>query len=161
VKVVLVRVDDRLIHGQVVVGWTRTVGATRIVVADDEAAADAMRQMLLRMAAPPGVQVSILPVEEAARQLAAGAFAGERVMVIVRSPVALVRMRELGFLFDEVNVGNVAMGPGRVRLTKEVAATPDELEAWKELDRAGVALVARWLPGGAAGDFNRAVRAHG
>lgn len=158
-RIVLVRVDDRLIHGQVVVGWTRTVGATRIVVGDDEAAADSMRQMLLRMAAPPGVEVSILPVDEAARQLASEAFPNDRVMVIVRSPVALVRMRDLGFLFTEVNVGNVAMAPGRVRLTKEVAATPEELEAWNRLDQCGVSLVARWLPGGTATDFNHVVRA--
>ena len=58
--IVLVRVDDRLIHGQVAVGWTRTVGANHIVVANDEVARDATQKSLLKLAAPVGVKVSTL-----------------------------------------------------------------------------------------------------
>lgn len=156
--IVLVRVDDRLIHGQVAVGWTRTVGATRIVVANDEVAKDATQKALLKLAAPVGVKVSILSVADAAALLAGPKVAKDRVMVLVRDPQSLLGLMDGGVELTKVNVGNVRMAPGRVRLTKEVAASPEELEAWKELDRRGVILEAVWLPGGAVTDFNNVLR---
>ena len=83
-KIVLVRVDDRLIHGQVALGWTRTVGATHIVVANDEVANDKTQVMLLKMASPTGVKASILSVEDAAKKLVAKAFKRDKVLVLVR-----------------------------------------------------------------------------
>ena len=159
-KIVLVRVDDRLIHGQVALGWTRNVGATHIVVADDEVARDNTQKMLLQLATPVGVKSTVLSVSEAAAQLAAGKFGNDRVMVIVRGPHALLGLIEGGVSLTKVNVGNVRMAEGRERLTKEVAASPDEIEAWKKLDALGVKLEALWLPGGSAMDFNQVIRSH-
>lgn len=157
-SIVLVRVDDRLIHGQVAVGWTRTVGATHIVVANDEVARDATQKALLKLAAPVGVKVSILSVADAAALLAGPKLAREKVMVLVRDPQSLLGLMEGGVELTKVNIGNVRTAPGRVRLTKEVAATPEEIEAWKELDRRGIVLEAIWLPGGAVTDFNGVIR---
>lgn len=159
-KIVLVRVDDRLIHGQVVVGWTRTVGANHIVVANDEVARDSTQKALMRIAAPVGVKVSILPVAEAAAVLAGGRLGGDNVMVLVRDPQSLLGLLQGGVTLSKINIGNVRAAPGRERLTKEVAASLEEIEAWKALDRAGLVLEAIWLPGGAVTDFNKVVRAH-
>lgn len=158
-KIALVRVDDRLIHGQVVLGWVRMVGATRIVVADDDAAKDEMQKTLMQFAAPTGVQTSIVPVEEAGAALAHDGFPDDTVMVLARGPRELVRLMAAGVPLTKVNVGNVRAAPGRERLTKEVAAGPDDLAAWQALDAAGVTLEAVWIPGGAVTDFNRVVRA--
>lgn len=158
-KIALVRVDDRLIHGQVVLGWVRMVGATRIVVADDDVAKDEMQKTLMRFAAPPGVETSIVPVDEAGEALAHDGFPDDTVMVLVRGPRELARLMAAGVPLTKVNVGNVRAAPGRERLTKEVAADPDDLAAWQALDAAGVVLEAVWIPGGAVTDFNRVVRA--
>jgi mannose/fructose/N-acetylgalactosamine-specific phosphotransferase system component IIB len=158
-KIALVRVDDRLIHGQVVLGWVRMVGATRIVVADDDVAKDEMQKTLMQFAAPPGVETSIVPVDEAGAALAHDGFPDDTVMVLARGPRELVRLMAAGVPLTKVNVGNVRAAPGRERLTKEVAADPDDLAAWQALDAAGVALEAVWIPGGAVTDFNRVVRA--
>jgi len=159
-KIVLVRVDDRLIHGQVAVGWTRTVGATHIVVANDQVAKDNTQKMLLKMATPIGVKSSILSVADAAAQLAAEKFGNDKVIVLVRDPQSLLGLMEGGFTLDKVNIGNVRMAEGRDRLIKEVAATPEEVDAWKKLDEAGVSLEAMWLPGGQSTNFNQVIRAH-
>ena len=153
------RVDDRLIHGQVVLGWVRMVGATRIVVADDAVAKDEMQKTLMRFAAPPGVETTIIPVDEAGAALAHDGFPGDTVMLLVRGPQELVRLMAAGVPLTEVNVGNVRAAAGRERLTKEVAADRDDLSAWQALDAAGVALEAVWIPGGNVTDFNRVVRA--
>jgi mannose/fructose/N-acetylgalactosamine-specific phosphotransferase system component IIB len=145
-KLVLVRVDDRLIHGQVVLGWTRAVSANRIVVADNATANDSMQQTLLKMAAPSGVKVSILTTDEAGEQLSSSTFKGENVMVLVRGPEALLDLRTAGVEFSKVNVGNVRSAEGRKRITKEVHASPEELHAWKQLADQGITLEAQWVP---------------
>ncbi|MHB1651019.1 MAG: PTS system mannose/fructose/N-acetylgalactosamine-transporter subunit IIB [Desulfitobacteriaceae bacterium] len=160
-KIVLVRVDDRLIHGQVVVGWTRTVGATHIVVANDEVAKDNTQKMLLKMATPVGVKATILPVAEAAALLTAEKFGSDKMLVLVRDPQSLLVLMEGGVKLDKVNIGNVRMAEGRERLTKEVAATPEEMKAWRKLDEKGVELEALWIPGGSATNFNQVIRTHG
>jgi mannose/fructose/N-acetylgalactosamine-specific phosphotransferase system component IIB len=157
-KVVLVRVDDRLIHGQVVVGWTRTVGGTNILVANDEVANNSMQRTLLKMAAPAGVKATILTVEEAAKQLNEQKFYGENVIVLVRDPQSLVRLIEAGFNLKKVNVGNVRAAQGKIRLTKEVHASEVEIEAWKKLDEFGVVLEAQWLPDQPKTNFNDVIK---
>lgn len=160
-KIVLVRVDDRLIHGQVAVGWTRTIGASHIVVANDDVAKDNTQKMLLKMATPVGVKSTILSVDEAAALLAAEKFGNDKVLVLVRDPKSLLRLIEGGVKFDKVNIGNVRMMDGRQRITKEVAATSEEVEDWKQLDQAGIKLEALWIPGGSATNFNEVIRKQG
>lgn len=160
-RVVLVRVDDRLIHGQVAVGWTRTVGATHIVVANDEVAGNPAQRTLLKMATPAGVKATILTVAEAGRHLAEKKFTGDNVLVLVRDPQSLVKLMEAGFKPDRVNIGNVRALEGRKRLTKEVHASPEELTAWKALNAAGIALEAQWLPDQPKTNFNQVLREQG
>ena len=143
---VLIRVDDRLIHGQVLLGWTRSLGVDHAIAADDATAKDPMQTALMKMAAPTGMGISVLPVREAAERLMAGDFDRSKVLLLVRGPQSLLVLREVGLTFDRANVGNVRSAPGRRKLTKEVFASPDDIEAWKQLHAAGVALEAQWLP---------------
>ncbi len=145
-SIVLIRVDDRLIHGQVLMGWTRALDVDHALVADDQAANDPMQEPLMRMAAPTGLTVTILPVDEAATSLQDGRYQRDRMIVIARGPDTLVRLHKAGLEFAAVNVGNVRSGAGRAKLTKEVHASPEELEHWRYLDDAGVELNAQWLP---------------
>ncbi|SDD32599.1 PTS system, mannose-specific IIB component [Paenibacillus sp. UNCCL117] len=157
-KIVLVRVDDRLIHGEVAVGWTRILGATHIVVANDQASTDNTQKMLLKMATPVGVKSTVLSVADAAQQLSAAKFKNDKVLVLVRDPQSLLGLMEGGLNLEQVNVANVRMAEGRQRITKEVAASPEEIAAWKELDRRDVKLEARLLPGSAPNDFGKIIR---
>lgn len=159
-EVVLVRVDDRLIHGQVAMGWTRTVRANHILVANDQVASDKTQQMLLKMATPVGVKSTIVSVANAATILRENKLGRDRVIVLVRDPQSLLGLIEAGCTIEKVNIGNVRMTDGRERLTKEVAATPEEIKVWKQLDQSGVQLEAIWLPGGPATNFNQVIRAH-
>ena len=156
---VLIRVDDLLFHGQVLIGWTRALGVDHALVADDQAAADPMQGPLMRMAAPTGLTVTILPVDEAAAALQDGRDHRDRMIVIVRGPDTLVRLYKAGLELTTVNVGNVRSGEGRTKLTKEVHASAEELELWRFLDSAGVELSAQWLPDQRRTHLNPLVRA--
>lgn len=143
---VLIRVDDRLIHGQVLMGWTRSLRVDHVIAADDATAKDPMQTTLMKMAAPTGLGVSVLPVADAARKLLAGELDRAKVLLLVRGPLALLELREAGLTFDKVNAGNVRSAPGRKKLTKEVFASPEDIAAWKHLIADGVSVEAQWLP---------------
>ncbi len=94
--VVDIRVDDRLIHGQVAGLWTNRLAATRIMVIDDEVANDNAQKELLRMVAPASVNTSIITEEKAFNNLSANRYAGQRVFVLVKSPLVLKRLFDRG-----------------------------------------------------------------
>ena len=82
-ELALLRIDDRLVHGQVVIGWIPHLKAQAVVVASDAAAADATQTMLMEMAMPEEVALHVLPVEEAARRLQDG---GDRRRALALAP---------------------------------------------------------------------------
>lgn len=133
----LVRVDDRLIHGQVVAIWLKALGAKRILIVDDKTARDEFLREILVLAAPPGVPVEVHDVAagtERARQLVSDP---EPAFVIMRSPITALRMREAGVEFPLLNVGGIGAGPGRKTLYRNISASPEELEAMRQLEALG------------------------
>lgn len=133
----LVRVDDRLIHGQVVAIWLKALGAKRIVIVDDVTAKDDFLREVIELTAPIGVPVEIHDLAsgtDRVRQLAAHP---DPAFVILRSPVTALRLREAGIEFPVLNVGGLGAGPGRKPLYRNISASPDELEAMRQLERMG------------------------
>lgn len=133
----LVRVDDRLIHGQVVTIWLKALGARRIIVVDDRTANDAFLREVLELAAPAGTPVEIHDLAsgtERARELLAD---DEPAFLLVRSPVTALRLREAGVEFPLLNVGGLGAGPGRKPLYRNISASPEELEAMRQLEAMG------------------------
>lgn len=146
-SVLLARVDDRLIHGQVVVGWARALEADCLVVANDAVAADPMQRTLLPMAVPPQMKVAILRLTEAADAVARGLLPGKRVILLFASlPDAAQFVRSGGPLKD-LNIGGIRLAPGRQVLRTAVALGPEDVAAARELSAAGTALTLRMVPG--------------
>ncbi len=154
--IALIRVDDRLIHGQVVVGWTQALGIQQILVADDATAANPVQRDLLLLAVPGGVTADVLPIADAAAVVRASQ-SHVPTIVLVKGPRELLALYRAGLPMDVVNVGNVHTAAGRRRLTKEVHATDEEIAIWRELASAGVRLEAQWLPGQARTDLGKLV----
>ncbi|QKV75888.1 PTS sugar transporter subunit IIB [Amycolatopsis sp. Hca4] len=137
-----VRIDNRLIHGQVTVAWTRRLGVRRLVVCNDDVAADDLQRMLLPQAAR-GLPTDVLTVEATL-----AGEAGAEVMIVVKDPADAFRLVEGGLRPEVVNVGNVAPrpGPAYTMVTRSVAVTADEADAYRKLAAAGVPLVTQLLP---------------
>ena len=144
-----VRIDNRLIHGQVTVAWTRRLGVRRLVVCNDEVAADELQVMLLPQAAR-GLPTDVLSVEATL-----AVEAGADVMIIAKHPEDVFRLVEGGLRPEVVNVGNVAPRPGdsATMVTRSVAVTADEADAYRKLAAAGVPLVTQLLPHDKPADF--------
>ncbi len=143
----LVRVDDRLIHGQVVAIWLRALGARRIVIVDDRTARDDFLREILELAAPPGVPVEVHEVEAGIERVRGLANDPEPVFVLMRSPVTAVRLREAGIEFPLLNVGGIGAGPGRKPLYRNISASPEEIAAMQALERMGTKVELRIVEG--------------
>lgn len=147
--IVLFRVDERLIHGQVVVGWGGPLHADRIVVADDEIAASPWEQELYALGVPPEMEAVFLPVAEARDALAAWRADPRRVIVLVRDVAGAERMAAGGGLKgEEVNLGGIHHAEGRAAVLPYLHLRPDEREALGRIAAAGATVAARDLPAG-------------
>jgi PTS system mannose-specific IIB component len=133
----LVRIDDRLIHGQVVAVWLRALGAARIVIVDDNTARDEFLREVLTLAGPPGVPVEVLGVADGTARCIELAAAPEPVIVLVRAPRTVLAMRQAGVPIDVVDLGGMGAGPGRKRIHKTISVSPDELRELRELEELG------------------------
>jgi D-glucosaminate PTS system EIIB component len=133
----LVRIDDRLIHGQVVAGWLRALGAKRIVIVDDATARDDFLREVLTLAAPQGVPVEVLGLADGAARCLELASTPEPVIVLARSPRTIVGLRQAGVPIEVVDLGGMGAGPGRRRLHKTISVSPDDLASLRELEEMG------------------------
>ena len=133
----LVRVDDRLIHGQVVAIWLKALGAKRIVIVDDKTARNDFLREILELAAPPGVPVEVHDVERGIERVRELTTDPEPIFVLMRSPLTAVKLREAGIEFPLLNVGGMGAGPGRKPLYRNISASPEELEAMRRLEAMG------------------------
>ncbi|MFN2483559.1 MAG: PTS sugar transporter subunit IIB [Candidatus Limnocylindria bacterium] len=142
----LVRVDDRLIHGQVVAVWLRELDARRIVVVDDAVAHDQLLREVIELAAPKDVEVEVLDVVSAAPRLSMLDAQPERSLVLVRSPLTALRLTHAGVQLPVVNVGGVGAAPGRRRVHRTISLSDDEIDALRELERSGTRVELQIVP---------------
>lgn len=144
--IVAIRIDDRLIHGQVVAYWSNSLKLTRIMVANDQVAADDMRKSVLRMAVPAGIKTSIIPVERAAKQILEGKYAGQRVFLIVNSPADIIRLIDLGLPIKTINIGNMGGKDDTHVVKKYVNVTDEQEQQFRDLLARGIEITTQLVP---------------
>lgn len=146
--IVLLRVDERLIHGQVTVGWGTYLHPDRIVVVDDELSRSTWEQELYGLGLPSEVETVFEDVATARANLPAWRAAAERTIVLTRDIGTMRRLAEGGALRgDEVNIGGIHYAPGRAAVLPYVYLSDDERRELGRLAEEGVNIAARDLPG--------------
>ena len=144
--IVNIRIDERLIHGQVASAWANTLKANRIMVVDDVASTDDIQKMALKMACPSSCKLSILSTERAVENILAEKYEGDRIFMVMKGPEVLVRMWDLGFKFTEINVGNMSSGFGTTQIKRSVSVTVDDVKNFKLLQSLGIKMHAQMVP---------------
>lgn len=139
----LVRIDDRLIHGQVVTRWTKETNVKRIIVVSDEVAADTVRKTMLTQVAPPGITAHVADVAKAIRVYNNPKYANDRVMLLFTNPSDVVRMVEGGVKITSVNIGGMAYRQGKKQVNNAVSVDEKDIEAFKKLNERGIELEVR------------------
>ena len=130
----LVRVDDRLIHGQVIISWLPKIKCKKIIVVDDLVANDSYLSEVVHLAAPDGIAVNILSIEAALSQL--DIFSD--VLLLVKSPVTALELYKGGLSYDKLIIGGMGARSDRKTLYRNISASEDELAALDELSQLGV-----------------------
>jgi PTS system mannose-specific IIB component/fructoselysine and glucoselysine-specific PTS system IIB component len=147
VSVTLFRIDDRLIHGQVVVGWGQPLGIDFIVLVDDEVRSSDWEQELYRMGVPPNVSVEFAGVEEAIANLPAWMADGRRGIVLTGSVETMLALcAGAGGVITGVNLGGIHHREGRKERLRYVYLTDHEAEQLRELEKGGVRVTAQDVP---------------
>ncbi len=141
----MVRIDDRLIHGQVVVGWCPTLKPDRLILCDDEVAQSEWESEIYRDAGAD-YQTSICTVVETAEALRSNQFQHEKIFLIVGSPEAIVRLTDLGLKIVKVIVGGMHYEPGKRKILDFVYIDDNELKCFRILAARNVFLEAKDVP---------------
>ena len=133
----LVRVDDRLIHGQVMTSWVKQTAANKIMVVDDEVASNDLMKTVLKGVTPADVKLGIFSVQKAVDRLIKGLKPTDRVIILVKTPVTVWRMQQAGIDFPSLCVGGIGMRADRTTLYQNIACSEEEREALRGLIAAG------------------------
>lgn len=139
----LLRIDERLVHGQVAVVWSRFLGVNRIVVADDEAAGNETQKIAMQMAVPKDTKLTVTTVEKAVALLNDPRSEGLKIFLVVRNPENARKLTQEVKGIHEVNVGNYGRMSGedessKVTLERGLYATKDEMEIFNSISADGV-----------------------
>lgn len=144
-NIVLTRIDDRLIHGQVVTAWAKVTKGNRIIVVDDNVANDDFMSKIIKMAAPASFKIGIHTIEQAAKILK-DENTNERVIVLVKTPVTVKALMEKGVEIKELDLGGMGATKGRKQLYRNISISDDEKECFKQLINDGVNVVVQIVP---------------
>ena len=136
--ILLYRVDERLIHGQVVVGWGNNLKFDQIVLLNDQVASNPWERELYLACVPPEMRATILPVDEGTTKVLQNGFEGKRAVILVDSPFDILRMVEKGVKIESVNVGGVHSKKGRMEILPYIFLSQEEISAFKKIISAGI-----------------------
>lgn len=150
------RIDNRLIHGQVTVAWVGRIGANHLIVANDDVAADEFQRILLPQAAR-GVTTSVLSIADTLAYVASDAAAAETIMVLAKFPSDALALVEGGMAVEEVNVGNQAPKPGSkfTMVTWSISVTAEDARAYRRIAELTGGLRSQMMPTDKPDDFLR------
>ena len=153
----LVRIDDRLIHGQVALAWGAHLSPDRIVLVNDEVAEDEWKRGLYSETDALGTVMSVLSIDAFVCGAAEGRWDDERIIVIVESPEDLLSLLEKGVEIPTANVGGMHHHEGKRELLSYVYVDGDDVAAMRKIIQSGTALLARDVPQSQAIDLARVV----
>ena len=144
--IVLSRIDDRLIHGQVVEGWVNYLKATCIFVADDRVASNAFQRSVMEISVPQGLKVAIGRVEDICGQLRTTELNADRIILLFSNPADVLRAIKSGLDCRVINIGGMHYVPGKRKLLDVLAVDDEDLAALKELAAKGIKINVQTVP---------------
>ena len=145
-SLVLTRIDNRLIHGQVLESWVPFVQADCILVANDDIASNPLKKMMMEASVPSRVSVKIDSVEHIARLLKTGEYQQAKILLLFGTTTDALKAFHLGLEFAQLNLGNLHADKGKAQLCCTVFLDSSDVEDLEYLDQHGVEISARCIP---------------
>lgn len=153
-NIVLTRIDNRLVHGQVATQWCGSIGANLILVANDDVANNKMRQGLMDMAAPNYASMRYWTLEKTISTIHKAADR-QLIFIVCETPQDVLKLVEGGVPIKKVNIGNMHMAEGKRQVAGSVAVDDSDVAAFAKLRELGVELEIRRVPQEAAENIDK------
>ena len=156
IKYSLIRIDSRLLHGQVATSWTKTVKPDRIIVVSDSVAKDKLRKNMIMQAAPPGVHANVVPIKKMVEVSKDPRFGDTHALVLFETPEDILKAVNAGLDLKgkTINVGSMAHKVGKVAVTKAVSLDQTDIDTYKELIKEGLKFDVKMLPSSSSDDIS-------
>lgn len=145
-SIVLVRIDSRLVHGQVLEAWVPHVQADCIVVANNEVAGNAFQRMVMQAAVPSSIRLIIGSLSEIVTILNSAELLKKRVLLLLANSEDALQVRRLGVAYTRLNLGNMHAGTGKNRYSCTIALDRQDIENLKQVEAQGVRISSQCVP---------------
>ena len=142
----LFRVDQRLLHGQVAFSWTNAIGADCILVANDEAATNALKMTTIKLAKPQGVKLVVKTVDDSITALKSGATDKYKLLVVVESVADAKRLIDQVEGVTSLNLGGIKAKEGTKRVSKAINLLPEEETLLHQIIEKNIEVEIRQVP---------------
>ncbi|MEW9676831.1 PTS sugar transporter subunit IIB [Lentibacillus sp. L22] len=142
----LLRVDHRLLHGQVAFSWTQNLGADCILIANDDVPVNDLRKTTIKLAKPQGVKLVIKNIEDSIKALQSGATDKYKLFIVVESVADAQKLSEAYPAIEQVNLGGVKAKEGSRKISKAINLLPEEEKLVKKMIEKGVEVEIRQVP---------------
>ena len=144
-NIVFSRIDERLLHGQVVTAWVADAGCNEIYIVDDATAQNTMIRNLYRKLAPAATKCDVLTVAQAI-QLLSGETNNEKIMLLVKIPQTLEALVNGGIGIDKINLGGMGLNKNRKPFVENVSASPEEIASMERMLNQGITIIYQVSP---------------
>lgn len=144
-NILMTRIDNRLIHGQVGITWTNSLGANLVVVANDESANDPIQQSLMDMVVSDGVQTRYFTLQKTI-DIIHKAAERQKIFIVCKTPQDVLTLVKGGVPINFVNIGNMHFCEGKKQIHKTVSVDHNDIEAFRQLNQLGIPCEIRRVP---------------
>lgn len=145
-NIVASRIDERLIHGQVMTSWIKQYDPTSIMIVDAASANNSFLSRILFAAAPKNIELLVMTEEQAIAHLQESSDGEERIFILAKTPAPFLRLIEAGIKPAEIILGNMGGAPGRKRFTRNISASEAEIDDLRHIVGAGVPVFCQMVP---------------
>lgn len=145
-NIILTRIDDRLIHGQVVTAWIKQYPINKILIIDDELSQNRLMERIYKAASPMGVEVMIQAVSGAVEFLCMEPVRGENLLILVKVPEVIETLLRRGIVIKKVILGGMGAKNGRKTFNRNVSASEEEVQCFKRIVEEGVDIFYQLVP---------------
>ncbi|ETS29649.1 PTS N-acetylgalactosamine transporter subunit IIB [Photorhabdus tasmaniensis] len=144
-NILMTRIDNRLVHGQVGVTWTNSLGANLVLVANDQVAGDLMQQNLMDMVVSDGIQTRYFTLQKTIDVIHKAAER-QKIFIVCKTPQDVLTLVKGGVPIRFVNVGNMHFAEGKRQIHKTVSVDDSDVVVFRELEQLGVTCEIRRVP---------------
>ncbi len=145
-KIIITRIDDRLIHGQVTTGWSKEYQISKIIVINDDIYKDKIRSKLLKQVSPPNITSHVVNINKFIKVYNNPKYYKEKVLLLFTNPTDIIRIIKKGVKIKSINIGGMSYKKNKIQITEAISVNKKDIKSFYELNKMNIELEIRKVP---------------